>query len=147
MSAQNVHPEPHQLRVMARTQDYANSTLEAETIAAVDKAVFDRVRTWEQATVQAADEFAESVSVDLTAAKEIGAALAGEVRDVLASGADPVAVAKRFEELRRNAETALAALERAEREAEWHAEKVDDPYASYSALMSKFAVLRPAIAL
>lgn len=147
MSGHTVHPEPHELRMLARTQDYANSSLEAETIRLVDQLVFDRVRTFEQATVDAANDFREAVTADMTAAKDIGTALADEVRTALDQGADPAAVAKRFEQLRRAAETALASLERAEREAEWHASKVADPYATYSALMSRYAVLRPAIAL
>ena len=146
MSVQIVRPSPHELRVLVRRATYANTSMEVETVKRVDALVFDRVRTYERAVADAAEAFASEVEVDVTAARDVGNALAEEVRQALRLGDDPFALAKRFEELRRHAETALAALERAEREAEWHAEKCTDPYSHYVALMTKYPTLRPLLA-
>lgn len=146
MSTNTASPTPHELRVLAREQQYGNSNLEVETVKQIDALVFDKVRTYEAAIVEAAEDFVANAADDMTAAKEIGFALAEEVRQVLDGGADPTAVAKRFEALRRDAETALGALERAERESAWHAEKLQDPYAGYSMLMQRYPILRPALA-
>ncbi|WP_405216005.1 hypothetical protein [Agrococcus sp. Ld7] len=133
--------------MLAREQQYGNSSVEVETVKQIDALVFDKVRTYEAAIVESAADFAANAGDDMTAAKEIGFALAEEVRQPLDGGADPNAVAKRFEALRRDAETALGALERAEREAEWHAEKLADPYTGYSTLMQRYPILRPALAI
>lgn len=146
MSAPTLRPNPHSLRVLTREQTYGNSNLEAETIKQVDALVFDHVRTYERAVVDAAEVFAADVEVDVSAARDVRNALAEDVRQGLCLGADPFALAGRFEELRRHAETALAALERAEREAEWHADKCTDPYSHYVALMTKYPTLRPLLA-
>ncbi|KAA6434932.1 hypothetical protein FQ330_03980 [Agrococcus sediminis] len=147
MSTNAASPTPHDLRLLAREQQYGNSNLEVETVKQIDALVFEKVRTYEAAIVEAAEDFVANAADDMTAAKEIGFALAEEVRQALDSGADPTAVAKRFEALRRDAETALGALERAERESAWHAEKLQDPYAGYSMLMQRYPILRPALAV
>lgn len=141
MSTPNIHP--HELRELVREQTYPNSNVEAETIAEVDRIVFDRVRTYESQIVENAEKFLQEKALDLQAADEIAVALEEEIRLELARGGQPTAeLAKRYKVLRRNAEFAIAELERADSEAEWYAARALDPYSSWVLLMKRWPLLR-----
>lgn len=71
--ATDMHPQD--MRVLARSQAYVDSEIEREAIARVERAVFDRVRTYERALVDVANGFREDAKVDLQAATDTAAAL------------------------------------------------------------------------
>jgi hypothetical protein len=144
MSAASTHP--HDVRIEARLMRYPNSHAEQENVTRVDRAVWDRVRIYEDQVANAAQDFIKQQEVHTTAADELETALRQEIRFVAEdrTAVTPTLV-RRYEVLRRNAEQAIAALEAAKRRAEWHREKVSDPYAAYCDLMSKFPILKPAI--
>jgi hypothetical protein len=144
----NTNLHPHELRILAREQSYANSTSEQETVRAVDKAVFDSVRTFEEGVSAAAAEFMAAREIDLAAADELVIALRNEVKYPLMEGAGPSRdLAKRYEDLRREAEHALDELERAEREVEWHIDRNGNVYDAYVELMTKWPMIRPGLAI
>ena len=142
-------PNPDELRLAVRTAVYPNSEAEKETIARIDKAVFDRTRVYETQAVENAEIFVEETQVHVTAADEIVTELRREIRFRLAEGSADAggATADRYETLRLMAEQAIGALEHAEREAEWHAAKCESPYENYIALTKKWPTLRPLIAI
>lgn len=139
---------PHDLRILAREQGYANSNVERETIAAVDRAVFNSVREFERGVSGAADEFMAAREVDLTAASEIIESFRTEVKYQLMDGAEPTPdLAQFYEDLRRSAEYALSELERAEREVQWHIDRNGNVYESYCDLLTKWPMIRPTLVL
>ncbi|GGR28917.1 hypothetical protein ACFOE1_05185 [Agromyces mediolanus] len=143
---ENMHP--HDLRILAREQGYANSTVERETIAAVDRAVFDSVRAFERGVSGAADEFMAERTVDLTAADELIESLRTEVKYQLMDGTEPTSdLAQRYEDLRRTAEYALSELDRAEHEIQWHIDRNGNVYESYCDLLTKWPMIRPTLVL
>lgn len=142
----NANPHPHDLRILAREQTYANTTTEAEVTRAIDDAVFSRVRSYESSLAEAVDEFIAQKNIDLTAATELQHAIREEVKHHLLDGERPTPeLARRYDDLRRSAELAISELERAESEAAWHLAKANDPYAAYTDLMTKWPMIRPTI--
>jgi hypothetical protein len=141
-------PLPDVARMAARLAEYRNSTEEADTIRAVDRAVFDKVAQHEQALVANVRAFQETFAVDEAAAKDLTVAFEEEIRDQLDTreGAMPELL-ERYAELRSMATRAIEALKRADREAEWHLAKLADPYADYAAVVSKYPSLRSGHAL
>lgn len=138
------NPHPHDLRIQARTQTYPNAATEAEVTRAIDAAVFDRVRTYEQSIAQAVDEFVAQKETDLAAATELRAAIREEVEYPLLDGERPTPqMAARYDDLRRSAEVAISELERAASEAEFHLGRANDPYAAYTDLMTRWPMIRP----
>ncbi|KQO09703.1 hypothetical protein ASF06_05445 [Agreia sp. Leaf244] len=138
---------PDQTRIAARESAYANSIEEKENIARVDGEFFDRVRIFENHALSNARQFMDGVHVDLVAADELETAIRREVRFALNEGANPEAVAYRHTALVASAKAAIERLERAERESEWHANRLNDPYSQYAALVSKFPTLRPPVSI
>ncbi|PWC03068.1 hypothetical protein [Agromyces badenianii] len=141
---ENMHPDD--ARVHVRSQTYPNTETEREAIAAVDSAVFDKVRLYESQIVATAQHFLDSSTVHTGAADELVTALAEDIRYPLKDGARPTPeLAARYQELRRDAEHAIAALEAAEAEAEWQGDRARDPAAAYSELMNRWKILRPTL--
>lgn len=135
------------LRVAVRSQKYENSLQEAETTKNVDEQIFDRVRTFEAQTVSNAEDFIEDTEVHVSAADEIATELRRGIRFRLAEGSSDAGedIVTRYDELRRMADTAISALERAGREAVWHMDKAGDPYGRYIALTEKYKAIKPNI--
>jgi hypothetical protein len=138
---------PDQIRLAARIAKYSNSVEERTNVARVDGEVFDRVRVFEQQVASNARDFISDSQLELNAADELETAIRREVRYALNEGAKPDAVAYRHTTLVASAKVAIESLERAERESEWHAARLADPYAFYSTLVSKYPTLTPLIAI
>ncbi|OJX70290.1 MAG: hypothetical protein BGO95_11680 [Micrococcales bacterium 73-13] len=130
----------HNARLAARLAEYPNSTTEAEAVKRVDEAVFDKVRTLESGMVRQATEWIADADLDAQAADALTDALRDNVRRAADRSTAVVDrdLAQRYERLKRDAERALAAVERAEREAAFHAAKLRDPYKATVELFKKF---------
>ncbi|KRC58542.1 hypothetical protein ASE14_18370 [Agromyces sp. Root81] len=139
-----IHPD--EAREIVRQQSFPNTEAEREAVSAVDAAVMDGIRRYEGQIVATAQQFLDSSAIHTEAATEIVDALAEEIRYPLKDGARPTPeLAARYEALRRHAEHAIAALESAEAEAEWHQARAADPHAAYSALMTNWPLIRPTL--
>jgi hypothetical protein len=135
---------PDAARVAARIQTYPNSQEEQAAIANIDEQVFERVRAYEQILADNAAVFHEEAAVHLQAADEIATALRREIRFSLDEGSVNAEgeAAERYNALRLMAESAIAALERADREAAWRIPGLQEPYEAFDALMAKWPLLR-----
>ena len=134
----------HDMRVAARTSEYPNSATEREATRAIDKLVFDKVRSYESGVTRSADAFVERVLEPAREAADIVAdlrdeLLAGLVADELRATPD---VAKRYETLRRTAQSRATELREAARHARWRAERCEDPYGNYIQLIRTFPALQ-----
>jgi hypothetical protein len=133
-----------------RLATYPNSEAERETLKAVDDAVFQRAREWEQYLVQAARQARVDAQVDTTAAQDTIDALQGEIRFALDRPIGEVQnnigeLAARYKTLRVTAERAIEALGRADHNEEVWAAKLADPYADLVALWSRWPMVRPQV--
>ncbi|MBF4512275.1 hypothetical protein ITJ66_07205 [Plantibacter sp. VKM Ac-2885] len=147
MSSSALSPDPEQLRISIREAAYPNTQSEKDAVTAVDRAVFDKVRVYEDHIVAAAEAFLDEQSVHLMAAEEICEQLPEQVTyalDKRGATAD-AATAGRLKDLRSAAYSAIDALRRSEREAAWHQAKAEDPYGSYVDMTRKYPMLRPSI--
>jgi len=140
---------PHDVRVAARIATYPNSTAERETIARVDREVFDRVAAHERVMVQNANEWLTAADVHHKA----GDALEDALRDDVRSAADRSTarvdkdLARRYQDLKRDAERNIAHLEHLAREAEFHAARLERAYDEWLRIVSKYPQLMPSIEL
>ena len=136
--------DPHDMRLAARANAYPNQATERQVIRDVDKLVFDKVRKYESVVARSADAFVERF---LEPARD-AADLVADFRDDLRAGlvADELRatpeVAKRYESLRRAAETRARELRDAARHARWRADRCEDPYADYVQLIRTFPALQ-----
>ncbi|MBG6238205.1 hypothetical protein IWX78_001160 [Mycetocola sp. CAN_C7] len=136
------------MRAAARTLAYPNTETERANIKRIDEEIFEKVRVLENGILANATEFITNSAVDLTAASEFTDAILEDVVYALdTSNPDVDAIAGRYEQLRGQAERVAKTLERLDREAAWHAQRVEDPYGSYVSLVSKYPTLRPSIRL
>lgn len=144
MSSEQVQqPHPHDQRILAREATYPNTYTEREAVAAIDSAVFERVRSMENHIVDDAKHFMDERDVDFRASTEIANALIEEVRGALSQGARPTpALAARYKQLVASAERAITALEAGGTEAAWHAARAADPYATWADLLQRWPTLR-----
>ncbi|PZF57056.1 hypothetical protein DEJ23_08940 [Curtobacterium sp. MCSS17_008] len=137
-----VAADPEVYRIHAREESYPNSVAEQAEIKRVDDAVFDRVRIYENSLVESSQALIQrgvSLAKDAT---NIERAVREEVKYPLDSArVDLKAVAERYTALRSRAQEQIDALERLAREAEWLAEKANDPYAAYRALVVRYPAL------
>ncbi len=135
---------PHELRVLAREMQYGNTQDERRSIRDVDKAVFEKVRTYERQQVERADWLRKEARDLRAALVDVLATLDSEVGQRLAEGADPdVALAKRYSELQNQSDKIQKDLGRTVREMEFTEANAADPYASYMAMMDKWPLVRP----
>lgn len=147
MSMQNnVGMSIDDIRYAARTVTYPNSEAERANLRRVDDEVFARVRLLERGIISDAQELLDNGGVELQAATKFTEAIRQDVVFALDRvDADTQTIAERYEQLRSQAEQAIAALERADRQSEWHIGRLDDPYGAYVSMVSKYPTLRPTI--
>lgn len=142
-STSGMSPHPHDQRILAREVAYPNTQSEREALAAVDEAVFARVRVLEAQLVDNAQQFMAERDIDLRASTEIANALLEDVRIALDKGARPTPeLAARYKQLVASARQAIATLEAAGDEADWHAGRAADPYETWSDLLRRWPTLR-----
>lgn len=147
MSSSALSPDPEQLRINVRESAYPNTQAEKDAVKAVDQAVFEKVRVYEDHVVAVSEAFIDEQSVHLRAASEICEQLPEEITYALdrrGATAD-AATAGRLKDLRSAAYAAIDALQRADREAAWHQAKNEDPYSHYVDMTRKYPMLRPTI--
>jgi hypothetical protein len=133
---------------MVRQQAYPNTEKERETVDSTDRAVFDRVRTHEQALIEQARAARADAQVHEDAAIEIASALRNEVIRALdrpATEVDLEAIALRYKQLRAMGEQAITALNRAAADEEYRRPKLAAPYEDLVALWTKWPMVRPTI--
>jgi hypothetical protein len=139
-----INTDPHDMRLAARASKYPNSATEREVTKALDKFVFDKVRSYETGVTRSADAFVERLAEPAREAAGIAADLRDDFRRNLVAGelrAIPD-VAKRYENLRRSAGSRAAELREAARQARWRADRCEDPYAHYIQLVRTFPTLQ-----
>ncbi|MFJ8893558.1 hypothetical protein ACIRCZ_03135 [Leifsonia sp. NPDC102414] len=139
-------PNPNDVRIAVRLRTYPNTATEAETVSAIDRSVFDRVRTHEQSLVAEAQAARAEAKIDEDAAAEIASALRREVLYELdRPKVDLEALASRYKELRSEGEKAIRALEKAEADEAYRQPKLAAPYEDLVALWDKWKIVRPTI--
>jgi hypothetical protein len=137
-----VAADPEVYRIHAREESYPNSVAEQAEIKRVDDAVFDRVRIYENSLVDSSGALIERGAGLVKDATNIERAVREEVKYELdSSRVDLKKAAERYTALRSRAQEQIDALERLAREAEWLAEKANDPYAAYRALVVRYPAL------
>lgn len=137
-----VAADPEVYRIHAREESYPNSVAEQAEIKRVDDAVFDRVRIYENSLVDSSQALIERGVALARNATNIERAVREEIKYPLDSArVDLKAVAERYTALRSRAQEQIDALERLAREAEWLAEKANEPYAAYRALVVRYPAL------
>lgn len=135
---------PHQFREHARERNYANRLDEDRNVRAVDRAVFDRVRAYEQRSAKTAEAMSARAASQSEELVGIIAALETEVGEPLRNGAEPSEkLAKRYEELTTRFRTTKAGLDRTLQQLDWAEENLRDPYAAYMKMMDKWPIVRP----
>lgn len=137
-----VAADPEVYRIHAREESYPNSVAEQAEIKRVDDAVFDRVRIYENSLVDSSGALIERGAALAKGATDIERAVREEIRYLLDNTrVDLKKVADRYTALRSRAQEQIDALERLAREAEWLAEKANEPYAAYRALVVRYPAL------
>lgn len=137
-----VAADPEVFRIHAREETYPNSAAEKAEIQRVDDAVFDRVRIYENSLVASSQTLMERGAALTRESVKVEEAVREEVRYELdRSRSDIKQVAERYAALETRAQGQIDALERLAREAEWLAEKADNPYAAYRALVVRYPAL------
>lgn len=137
-----VAADPEVYRIHAREESYPNSVAEQSEIKRVDDAVFDRVRIYENSLVDSSGALIERGAALVKDATNIERAVREEVKYELdSSRVDLKKAAERYTALRSRAQEQIDALERLARESEWLAEKANDPYAAYRALVVRYPAL------
>lgn len=123
-------------RAQARAASYPNSTVEKQTIKAVDAALFERVRSIERFQVEQAeawmDRNRDRVGSVLTLSERIEA-----IQIRLDKGEDPEALAKEFKALESEARRAKQVLTSHVAEARRMSENLADPIAHAQTILSK----------
>jgi hypothetical protein len=136
-------PDPEAERMAARAASYPNTTDEQAEVTRVDSVIFDRARYYEGILVAQGQELLNRSGAATDEAEGLMVSLSDEVTtplDFPNRYALPD-VAGRYKELAGKARAQIEQLERAAREAEWAADRCDDPYGSYRKLISRYPVL------
>lgn len=137
---------PHDLREAAREQTYPNRISEDRSVRAVDRAVFDKVRDFEQSTVARAEAMRAKAREHAQTLADTVVALETEIGEPLRNGTPPSeALATRYEELSSQFTRTKTSLDRTVRDLEWVEKKLEDPYSSYMSLMDKWKIVRPTL--
>jgi hypothetical protein len=137
---------PRVARERARTATYPNRLVEADTIRAVDAAVFDKVRIVETHSVEAAQRLMERGSKSITDATSLTHEVDLLRIELQKRGAKPTpALAERYEKLRNRSRLLTQELDRHQSETEFHAKRCEDPEAAYVDMVERFPSLLPNI--
>ncbi|PYY44018.1 hypothetical protein DEJ03_12690 [Curtobacterium sp. MCLR17_043] len=138
-----VAADPEAYRIHAREESYPNSVAEQTEIKRVDDAVFDRVRVYENSLVGSSQALVERGTVLTRETTQVEQSIREEVEYALdhESRTDLKQVAARYTALHSRAQQKIDELERLAREAEWLAEKAEDPYGAYRSLVVRYPAL------
>lgn len=135
---------PDTLRLQARAASYPNRQAEDSAILAVDNALFQKCAEYERSILdmsRKAQEGHRQLLDEVVDAQE----QVQDFRKRVESGelAPNAATAKQWERLRNRASHVQTKLAAAERESEYQAEKLADPWASWTNLLDRFQTLQP----
>lgn len=131
------NPTLDRLRIAAREATYPNSTVETKTVEDLERSITEKVRQHENDLVTTATFVHDGGERVLAVTDELLGEMSDLLSDVERSGAD-ASLAARYQNLRGRMTQRIAELERVEREAEFHANKVLDPYGSLEKLRQKY---------
>lgn len=143
-----LQPNIHEVRVAARYLRYANSEEERENLTRVDREAWDKVRPYERHLVDTAHAEVERMQRAQREAVALVAEMRERITDAASSGREVNReFAKEFERLRRRAEELAKSLNAMQSGSARTAEKCDDPYSSYVALVEKWPQIHRGIAV
>lgn len=131
-------------RSVVRDQAYPNQRAEREAIRAVDQKIFDEVRVHERILVRDGQKLVADVAARSNAVQRIVDQLQSEITAAFAkaswaeSAVEVGPAVDRYNTLRSQLETALAALGESYLQLTWISEKLDDPYTDLANLLTKF---------
>jgi len=144
MTANAGLPNPHDERLIVRNGTYPNAEAEREAVAQVDNAVWDLVRPFERLAIDAAQKFDDTARANVTEAATTADALYADITYALQKQvAMPTqATARELENLRGEARKLIAALERAEQDADWHIDRLSDISTAHREFLEKWPILK-----
>lgn len=127
------------LRQEVRNANYPNSESETKAITALEQTIDAKVRQHEEHLVHTAEATYASGDRVLAQADEMLTQMSTLGTEIERAGSRPsAALAARYETIRKHMSMRIAELERVERDAEFHAAKVLDPYGSLQNLRRKY---------
>lgn len=134
----------HAARLAARGATYPNAEAERAATDRIDRDTFDKVRSYELTTARSAQDFADRCGESANEAAELIGELRYNFRAGLEQGDIPADAtsSRRYEQLRRDAESRASALRAAAQHARWRADKCADPYGNYVDMIRKFPALQ-----
>ena len=134
-----INPTLDSVRQAARSASYPNSEVETKAVTALEQEIGARVRVHEEGLRATAEAVYASGDRPLAQADELLGEMSDLLSDIERAGARPgYVLAARYETARKNMALRIAALEKVERDAEFHAAKVLDPYGSLQNLRQKY---------
>ncbi|MBF4604713.1 hypothetical protein [Curtobacterium sp. VKM Ac-2884] len=134
--------DPEIFRIHAREEAYPNQTAEKAEVKRVDDAVFDRVRMLENALVKSSESLIERGKELTEGSADVEQQLREQVKYQLDySSVDLKLAAEQYSKLQSQAQQRIDALERLAREAEWLADRAEDPYMAYRKLVIAYPAL------
>lgn len=136
--------DPHDSRLEVRQQTYRNQAEEAEAVKTADKRVFAKVRQFEDRLIAQAEQATNDGRAVIQNAFDLESAFREELIAPLSTGdlALTPPVAADYERERFQIEQEVTRLEELARRAEWQAERLDDPYGTWTERVRKFPPLR-----
>ncbi len=127
------------MRQAARSQAYPNSEVETSTVQTLEQQVARKVGEHESDLVITATTVLSAGEHALVESDALLADMSGLLNEVERAGANVSGgLAARYQSLRHGMELRIKELAKIERDAEFHAEKVLDPYGSLQRLRQKY---------
>lgn len=127
------------IRKEARRATYPNSEAETKAVTALEQRIAAKVRDHESNLVAIADAVFSSGDRALAQADDLLTEMSDLGTDIERAGSRPsTALAARYESARKRMALRIAEPEKLERESEFHANQVSDPYGSLQNLRRKY---------
>jgi len=139
-------PHPQEVRAAVRLADTQYGSVSPGRIASVDEQVWKATRIFEDHLAGQAASLFEDAGEARKSAREVVSDLQTQLQSPLGEGEQPnQKLAENYETLRARALAARSKLVRAIEDAEWLAQKSDDPFDALCKVWDKYPTLRPEI--